>query len=106
MMKVRMHEFKRFNEKKYMYNLMDCNRQYHVGVHVLSDNEEDDVIGEAKNLVDKTLLDLTGKKYQLQFSMISLRNLYRELENCRLEIVIDAIVKTEEEAKELIELFR
>ena len=69
-------------------------------------NEEDDAIGKATNLVDKTLLELTGKTYQLKFGDLALCNLYGELANCRLEIVIDAIVKTEDEAKELIALFR
>lgn len=104
MMKLMRHHFKDFNEK-YMYNLLDCNHQYHVGMHVLSDDEED-IIRKATELVDETLKGLIGK-VDLQFTEMAVaKRCNDELRDYKYEVVIDAIVKTEEEAKKLIALFR
>ena len=104
MMKLMRHHFKDFNEK-YMYNLLDCNHQYHVGMHVLSD-DEGDIIRKATELVDETLRGLIGK-VDLQFAEMAVaKRCNDELRDYKYEVVIDAIVKTEEEAKKLIALFR
>ena len=105
MMKLMRHHFKEFNEK-YMYNLLDCNHQYHVGMHVLSD-ENEDVTRKATELVDETLMGLIGKHLPLQFADVTVaKRCNEELRGYKYEVVIDAIVKTEEEAKKLIALFR
>ena len=105
MMKLMRHHFKDFNEEKYMYNLLDCNHQYHVGMHVLSD-DEGDIIRKATELVDETLRGLYGK-VDLKFAEMAVaKRCTDELRGYKYEVVIDAIVKTEEEAKNLIALFR
>lgn len=79
-------------EERYLYNLMDCNGHYRIGIHVLQKK------GDIESAID-FVKKIIGKNYNCQFECMELAEGFGDYNR---DTVIDIVIEDEDEAKEMI----
>lgn len=86
--------WKRF-EEQYLYNLMDCNGRYRVGVHVLQKK------GDISSAIE-FIKQMIGEGYTFRFERMEPAYGF----GYKYETVVDVILKDENETKKLIKILK